>query len=273
LAFTVFGRNKLLKVNLSGGPPQVLCDSDSTAAGAWGSDGTILIGRLGEGLFRVSANDGAVTRMTTPDPSRNERRHTSPQFLPGGRQFLYVAASDKPGKSMLYAASLDSAKRTPVMPVESTVSFALSRYDGSRGYLLFSREGALFAQDFDLNRLRTIGDPFAIAERRCAARLLNFHTAFYRRKKPLDTVAGPDSDFPDPPSQTVAQRAHDRSTTRIEQDTIAGQLLPSPLLQIVFQPKVPERCLRFLHRLLGHAAVRGNIHCHCQSQVLCGRES
>jgi eukaryotic-like serine/threonine-protein kinase len=165
LAFTVFVRNKLVKVNLSGGPPQVLCDSDSTAAGAWGSDGTILIGRLADGLFRVSANDGAVTRITTPDPTLNERRHTSPLFLPGGRQFLYVAASDKPGKSMLYAASLDSSKRALVMPVESTVSFVPSRYDRSQGYLLFSREGALLAQTFDLKQLRTIGDPFAIAER------------------------------------------------------------------------------------------------------------
>jgi hypothetical protein len=36
LAFTVFGP-KLVKVNLSGGPPQVLCDSDSTAGvhGVW----------------------------------------------------------------------------------------------------------------------------------------------------------------------------------------------------------------------------------------------
>jgi hypothetical protein len=66
---------------------------------------------------------------------------------------------------MLYAASLDSAKRTPVMPVESTVSFAPSRYDRRRGYLLFSHEGALLAQTFDLKQLRIIGDPFAIAER------------------------------------------------------------------------------------------------------------
>jgi serine/threonine protein kinase len=47
LAFTT-RTNKLVKVNISGGPPQKLCDSDSPASGTWGVDGTILIGRLGD---------------------------------------------------------------------------------------------------------------------------------------------------------------------------------------------------------------------------------
>lgn len=156
--------NKLIKVSVSGGPLQTLCYSDSTASGTWGPDGTILIGRLGDGLFRVSASDGTAARLTTPDASRGERRHTSPQFLPGGRQFLYVAASDEPGKSMLYSASLDSPKRTPIMAVESTVSFVPLRNESTRGYLLFLREGALMAQPFDVRKLRTTGDSFAVAE-------------------------------------------------------------------------------------------------------------
>jgi eukaryotic-like serine/threonine-protein kinase len=164
LAFTVTPGNKLVKVPVAGGPPQTLCESDVLAAGTWSAMGTILIGRLGDGLFRVSASNGTVTRLTTPDASRDERRHLSPYFLPGGRQFLYVAASDKPGKSMLYAASLDSAKRTPIMPVESNVSFVSSRRESTRGYLLFLREGALLAQPFDVRQLRTTGDSFALAE-------------------------------------------------------------------------------------------------------------
>jgi Tol biopolymer transport system component/predicted Ser/Thr protein kinase len=166
LAFTVSPRpNKLLKIPVAGGPPQTLGDSDVAAAGTWGAMETILIGRLGDGLFRVSASNGAVTRLTTPDASRDERRHAFPYFLPGGRQFLYVAASDKPGKSVLYAASLDSAKRTPIMPVESNVSFVSSRTESTRGYLLFLREGALLAQPFDVQQLRTTGDSFVVAER------------------------------------------------------------------------------------------------------------
>jgi serine/threonine protein kinase len=165
LAFTVSPRgNRLLKVPVAGGPPQTLCDSDVAAAGTWGATEAILIGRLGDGLFRVSASNGAVTRLTTPDASRDERRHAFPYFLPDGRQFLYVAASDKPGKSMLYVASLDSAKRTPIMPVESNVSFVSSRSESTRGYLLFLREGALLAQPFDVRQLRTTGDSFVVAD-------------------------------------------------------------------------------------------------------------
>jgi serine/threonine protein kinase len=164
LAFTTNRTNKLVKVSVSGGPPQTLCDSDSTASGTWGLDGTILIGRLGDGLFRVSANDGSVTRLTTPDASRKERRHTSPQFFPGSRQFLYVAASDEPATSMLYAASLDSARRTPIMAVDSTVSFVSLPNESTRGYLLFSREGALLAQPFNVRQSRITGDPVVVAE-------------------------------------------------------------------------------------------------------------
>jgi Tol biopolymer transport system component len=65
---------------------------------------------------------------------------------------------------MLYALSLDSAKRTPIMAVESTVSFVSSRDAITRGYLLFSREGVLLAQPFDVRQLRTTGDSFVVAE-------------------------------------------------------------------------------------------------------------
>ena len=165
LAFTVRGANKLVKIPVAGGPPQTLCESDVVASGTWSPMGIILIGRQGDGLFRVSASDGTVTRLTAPDASREERRHISPHFLPDGRQFLYVAASDKPGKSMLYAGSIDSAKRTPIMAVESTpVSFVSSRGEKMRGYLLFLRESVLLAQPFDVRQLRTTGDSFAVAE-------------------------------------------------------------------------------------------------------------
>ncbi len=58
-----------------------------------------------------------------------------PQFLPGGRRFLFIAGSDRPGASLLYAASLDGTDRSAIMPVESNVAFAA-------GYLFFTRDRA-----------------------------------------------------------------------------------------------------------------------------------
>jgi eukaryotic-like serine/threonine-protein kinase len=163
LAFQAGG--KLKKVDVNGGPPQFLCDSDSGAgAGAWSSDGFILFVKLSGGLYRVPAAGGTPVVVSTPDGSRKETRHTFPQFLPGGRQYLFVAGSDQAGSSSLVAASLDSPQRTVIMPVESNVMFAPAEAGERHGHLFFVRDGTLLAQPFDSERLRTAGDSFPVAE-------------------------------------------------------------------------------------------------------------
>ena len=74
-----------------------------TNIGAWNSDGVILFVKLTGGLFRVSAAGGEATLVSAPDPSRKETRHIFPQFLPGGRRYLFVAGSDQTGASTLNA--------------------------------------------------------------------------------------------------------------------------------------------------------------------------
>src|SRR5262249_34745367 len=83
---------------------------------------------------------------------------------PGGRRYLFVAASDQAGASTLMAASLDSTQRTVIMPVESNVLFAPIESGARRGHLLVERDGTLVAQAFDSERLQTTGDAFPVAE-------------------------------------------------------------------------------------------------------------
>ena len=64
---------------------------------------------------------------------------------------------------MLYAGSLDSTERTPIMPVSSSVEFVSSRPDNSQGYLIFARDRTLMAQAFDPGKLRTIGKALPVA--------------------------------------------------------------------------------------------------------------
>ena len=66
-----------------------------------------------------------------------------PQFLPGGRRYLFIAGSDQAGASTLNAASLDSPQRTVIMPVESNVLFAPVETGGRHGHLFFVRDGML----------------------------------------------------------------------------------------------------------------------------------
>jgi serine/threonine protein kinase len=89
-----FAQGKLKKVEASGGPALALSDAPAGIRGSWSREGTIIFNPVNRGpLFRVSAEGGAATQITTVDHSLQEDGHRYPQFLPDGRHFLYYAES------------------------------------------------------------------------------------------------------------------------------------------------------------------------------------
>jgi len=153
IAFVASG--KLKKALVSGGVPQVLCDVNTNIAGAWSTTGDILIGQIGDGLFRVRDTGGVLTRVTHPNAAAGESRHMMPQFLPDGRQFIFVAASGKADGHVLYVRSLDTESYTAIMPVVSEVIYA-------QGHLLFVQDRNVMAQAFDPVRLQRSGPAYRI---------------------------------------------------------------------------------------------------------------
>ncbi len=155
--------NKLKKINISGGPPQAICDiSVSVLGGAWSREDIIIFGTVGNGIMWVSAAGGVPTLLTTTG-GRNEV-HAFPSFLSDGRHFAYLRAPENPG---IYIGSLDtkpeqqSAKRilaTSLMAVYAPSS------DAGTGRLLFMRDGTLLTQLFDERRLEPRGEPVLLAE-------------------------------------------------------------------------------------------------------------
>jgi serine/threonine protein kinase len=77
IAFSMKG--KLERVDLGGGPPLTVCEGCIVWGGAWTSDGQIIFGEFGSGIFRVSAL-GALLR--------NSRRsiHRAPKGFTYGRK-------------------------------------------------------------------------------------------------------------------------------------------------------------------------------------------
>jgi serine/threonine protein kinase len=157
-------KGTLQTAGLTGGAPSLLCEINTTLAGAWGPGGAILIGIRGDGLFRIPTQGGRPVRQTALDASRHETRHLLPQFLPDRRRFLFVAGSDHSGESILYVGSLDSSIRKPVMPVTSNVQYVPASSGEQRGYLLFQNDGALLARAFDTRTLRVGGPALVLAE-------------------------------------------------------------------------------------------------------------
>ena len=152
-----FAGGKLKKIDLTGGPPQTLCNAINGRGGTWNREGVIVFApTTTDPLYRVSASGGEPTPVTTLDRSRQESDHRWPYFLPDGRHFLYSAQG---GHSGIYIGSLDTKENNrQLSDANSDAAYA------PPGYLLFLRESTLMAQAFDADKLQVTGDPFPIAE-------------------------------------------------------------------------------------------------------------
>jgi hypothetical protein len=109
-----------------------------------------------KGLFRVSAEGGAAAQVSTVGAP--ETGHFWPNFLPDGHHFLYLAWSEDPASRGVFVGSLDSAEKKRLMAAESNPVYA------APGYVLFHREGSLFAQPFDAGKRAVRGEPIHLAD-------------------------------------------------------------------------------------------------------------
>ncbi len=147
---------RIKKVPIAGGPAITLGEGSFYRGVAWGDDDSIIYAGA-SGLMRMSASGGAPAALTNLDQAKSESAHIYPQFLPGGAQLLFTVnyASADP-----QFAILDLRKGT-----YQTV--ATSGDNGQylpNGYLVSGRGGTLFAQPFDLARLKTTGSKAPVVE-------------------------------------------------------------------------------------------------------------
>jgi serine/threonine protein kinase/Tol biopolymer transport system component len=163
-----FAAGKLQRIDVAGGPPHVICEAPVDTSPSWGPDGTILFAlapganRPG-GIYRVSAEGGPVTPVTTVDTARGESEHYWPSFLPDGEHFLYMAtiadAETASRRHTIFVRSIADSAVTRVADMDSRAVYA------SPGYLLYAQEGALMARRFDLRTFSISGDPVRLADR------------------------------------------------------------------------------------------------------------
>ena len=166
-----FADNKLKRMDIDGGSVKTLMSlTPAPLGGAWNRDGTIVFSpSFGRPILRVSAEGGepsAATRFESPQ----HRSHSSPQFLPDGRHFLFFV-SGSPEARGVYVGQLDGLDTKRLFDADAPAVYATT------GHLLFIREGELLAQAFDPNRLEARGDPFPIAEHVTAGTTLSASAA------------------------------------------------------------------------------------------------
>jgi Tol biopolymer transport system component/predicted Ser/Thr protein kinase len=160
---------QLKKVDISGGSPLILCDTEGWfGGGSWNREGRIIFGpNYGTGLMQVLDRGGTVSLITRVSRERQEIAHSHPTFLRDGRHFVYWRRSKIPENDGVYIGSLDvkpeeqSLKR--LMPATSSVAYApLPQSD--QGQLLFLRDRTLMSQPFNERHFELAGEAVAVAD-------------------------------------------------------------------------------------------------------------
>src|SRR6185369_4029955 len=145
-------QDKVKKVDIGGGSPEVVCAIQSYGRGlSWGTRGTILFSSGPQGpIDEVSAEGGEPRAVTTL--AKGETGHRFPQFLPDGRHFLYASLPARRDYFEIWIGSTDDAKaRQKVFEADGVPQYV------EPGWLLFARNGRVLAQRFDADTRRLSG--------------------------------------------------------------------------------------------------------------------
>jgi Tol biopolymer transport system component len=149
-----FAGGRLKKVQASGGPPQNICDTADMQGGTWNGDDVILFASS-KGLQRVKSVGGEPTPVVTPKDAVPHH----PYFLPDGQHFLYALTPAQSSNAAIYVGSLNSSDATRLVETQSNAVYA------EPGYLLYHREGTLYAHPFNPSKRAFAGDAIRVADK------------------------------------------------------------------------------------------------------------
>jgi eukaryotic-like serine/threonine-protein kinase len=156
-----FENTELKKVSIAGGPAITLCQFSGIPLGAsWGDDNTITFATNapGTGLWRVSADGGEPTVLTTVDPAQHEGTYSFPSVLPQGRGVLFTIATASQADTSVAVLDLKSGQRKTLIRGGGDAQYV------ETGHLIFAAAGALRAVRFDPVRLEVLGDPVTVID-------------------------------------------------------------------------------------------------------------
>jgi eukaryotic-like serine/threonine-protein kinase len=155
-----FARGRLWRVDVAGNVPRSIAAVSDPRGGAWGRDNTIVYSPQPDGgLYRILADGGTPSELTTLDRARQEISHRWPRLLPDGRHVLFMnrIATPQLARYTITAVSTSGGDRKPLLDAMSP-----GVYDSGR--LLFTRDDKLFAQPFDPAAVTLSGGPELVTD-------------------------------------------------------------------------------------------------------------
>ncbi|MGA8554817.1 MAG: protein kinase [Candidatus Acidiferrales bacterium] len=157
-----FARGKLLKLPVSGGPPQVLASVRTARGGSWGSRNVILYTPdASSAVWSVNADGTDAKSVTDNALGPNVQTNRWPVFLPDGQHFLFWSGNfanlgeDK--TSGIYAGSLGDKDLKRVVFCHSSFG-----YDREQLYYL-DEKSQLISTRFDISNAKISGAVHSVA--------------------------------------------------------------------------------------------------------------
>jgi len=158
--------SELRRVPVDGGAARTLVNTGGTMlGGAWGVDGTILLGNRRGVLQRVSASGGGqlVPAVERPEVEGPNAIHAWPSFLPDGRRFVYLADGAGGADGTTHRFQVGSLDGGPVRTILADLRSGLAV--DPRGFLLVVRNGQLIARQLDARSGELVGEPELVMDR------------------------------------------------------------------------------------------------------------
>ena len=153
-SFAFIADDSLKRFDIGTGAVQTLAAMPLMGGGTWGADGTILF-EAGYTIHRIRGIEKPADATRRDAPAQTW--HVFPRFLPDGRHFLFYAIGT-PERRGVYVGTLGSFTTQRLFDADSTATFV------APDLLLFSRQGVLMAQHFDVGRVETAGAAFLAAD-------------------------------------------------------------------------------------------------------------
>ena len=154
-----FSQRRMKRIEIAGGPARQLAEVSDARGGTWGADGTIVFSpHPGDGLFRISADGGEATRLTSLDTTHAESSHRWPSFVGDGTRVVYLTLSGERERYGLSVVAREGAAPRPLFAADSGAQWV------APGRLIFVRGRTLLAQDVDPASLVPRGAPRALAD-------------------------------------------------------------------------------------------------------------
>jgi len=136
------GSTLLTKLSLADQQRSVVASGADLGSGVTWSGPGILFNRSGA-LWIVPQEGGTARQLTVLNKERHEVLHADPLVIPGARTVLFSSLTTELGTERVEAVSIEGGKRSAILEHAYTPIWSPT------GHLLFGRDGAVFAVEFD----------------------------------------------------------------------------------------------------------------------------